>query len=120
MAEAKLTPRQREIKQRLDKGMQARAIAEDLGITRNAVYQQIQRGRRDGWLPADYTPTGLPMRERTPGYDTLARLLADNNSDADDGAEEHTAGALALVQELRRTRDEVGSIYRRLAAILPN
>lgn len=120
MATARLTPRQREIKDRLDKGMQAREIANELGITRNAVYQTIQRGRKLGWLPPDYTPTGLPMREtRTPGYDVLARLIADNDND-ESVDEERVAGALALMQELRRTRDELGSIYRRLAEILPN
>lgn len=119
MAEAtRLTSRQRDIKERLDKGMQAREIANDLGITRNAVYQQIQRGRKLGWLPADYTPTGLPMRER-PGYDTLARLLASDDTTTN-GDGEQVAGQLALVQELRRTRDELGTIYRRLASILPN
>lgn len=119
MAEAtRLTPRQRDIKERLDKGMQAREIAAELDITRNAVYQQIQRGRKQGWLPADYTPTGQPMRER-PGYDTLARLLAEADSNGT-GNNDELAGKLALVQELRRTRDEIGSIYRRLASILPN
>jgi len=96
MAEAtRLTPRQKAIKERLDKGMQAREIAADLEITRNAVYQQIQRGRRQGWLPADYTPTGQPMRER-PGYDTLARLLATESDANGDG--EQVAGQLAIVQ----------------------
>lgn len=114
---ARLTPRQREIKERLDKGMQAREIAKDLGITRNAIYQAIQRGRRDGWLPPDYTPTGLPMRQlRTPGYDVLSRLIADNNSTDD----ERAAGQLALAQELCRTKEELGQIYRRLAAICPD
>jgi len=105
-----LTDRQQEVKSRLDKGMGAREIAEDLGITRNAVYQQIQRLRRDGVVPPDYTPTGLPMRERQ-GGDALTRLLTDDTNG------EH-AGTLALVQELRRTRDELNTITRRLTSIL--
>src|SRR5437868_1597307 len=110
---AQLTDRQRTIKSRLDEGKGARQIAEELGITRNAVYQQIQRLRRDGVVPPDYTPTGAPVREQaSPGMETLARLL-NNGSDDEPAAQ---AGVLALVQELARTRDELDAIARRISA----
>jgi transposase len=112
-----MTARQRAIKQRLDQGMGAREIAEELGITRNAVYQQIQRLRRHGVLEPHYTPTGLPIRETaTPGEDALKRLLAESEDEASETA---AAGAMALVAELKRTRDELDAISRRLSAILP-
>ena len=112
-----LTDRQREIKIRLDRGMGARDIADDLGITRNAVYQQIQRLRRSGALEPDYTPTGLPAREhRMPGEQVLRRLLTESEDDVSDSA---AAGALALVAEIERTRNELDAISRRLSALLP-
>lgn len=114
-----LTERQQAIKSRLDEGKGAREIAEDLGITRNAVYQQIQRLRRHGVVPPDYTPTGVPTREqRPPGVETLARLLSTDTEDGTD-TDAAIAGAMALVQELQRTRDELDVITRRLSAIVP-
>jgi predicted ArsR family transcriptional regulator len=110
-----LTDRQREIKTRLDQGMGAREIAEDLGITRNAVYQQIQRLRRYGVLESSFTPTGAPRREQaSPGADALRELLSNGNHD-----ETHVAGTMALVSELRRTRDELAAIQRRISEIIP-
>lgn len=110
-----LTPRQREIKTLLDRGMGAREIANELGVSRNAVYQQIQRLRKNGILDSNYTPTGLPPREAQPGAELLARLVMDGS----DGDATHVAGALALVEELRRTRDELDLIARRLSSIVP-
>lgn len=115
MIVAQLTERQREIKTRLDAGMQAREIAQDLGITRNAVYQQIQRMRNNGVLSHDYTPTGQPTREQRPGMEALAKLIGDGVSDD----ETQVAGTLALVQELRRTRDDLDAIAQRISSIIP-
>jgi len=53
-----LTTRQSEIKDLLDEGLDARSIADRLGITRNAVYQQINALKKKGALTADYTPSG--------------------------------------------------------------
>lgn len=121
-----MTDRQQQIKDRLDKGMTAREAAADLGISRNAVYQQIQRMRRNGTLDADYTPTGQPVREldpRLPGADAMTRLLATvdrtgNHHDLDPD-DANTAGALALLSELKRTRDELDTIARRLSRVVP-
>lgn len=60
-----LTPRQREIKERLDKKMTAREIGDELGISRNAVYQQIQALRRKGALDRMFTPSGQYPREQS-------------------------------------------------------
>lgn len=57
-----LTKRQQEIKDMLEQDMSAQEIAADLGITRNAVYQQIAALRRKGSLAANFTPSGAPTR----------------------------------------------------------
>lgn len=110
-----LTDRQRAVKARLDQGMSARQIAEELGITRNAVYQQIQRLRRFGILEKGFTASGLPAREQQPGRDMLANLLQDST----EHERVEAAGTLALVNELRRTRDSLDAITRRLSSIVP-
>jgi DNA-binding CsgD family transcriptional regulator len=58
----RLTKRQHEVLERLELGMGARQIARDIGITRNAVYQHIERLRRQGALSATFTPSGQPPR----------------------------------------------------------
>jgi transposase-like protein len=57
-----LTKRQREVLERLEQGYGAKQIAHDLGITRNAVYQHIERLRRQGAVAETYTPSGQPPR----------------------------------------------------------
>lgn len=115
---AQLTDRQREIKKRLDKGMGAREIAADLGISRNAVYQQIQRMRRYGELDPGFTPTGAPPRQQSPGKDVLMRLVG-----GDAGVNETDTvaitGALALVNELQYTRDQLSALLAHLNSFLP-
>jgi DNA-binding CsgD family transcriptional regulator len=55
-----LTKRQTEVLERLEQGIAVKRIARDLGVTRNAVYQTIERLRRQGALPETYTPSGQP------------------------------------------------------------
>ena len=62
MIDSKLTKRQHEILERLEQGMPVKKIATDLGVSRNAVYLQIERLRRNGTLPETYTPSGQPPR----------------------------------------------------------
>ncbi len=62
MNEQSLTKRQHEILERLEQGRTAKEIATDIGVSRNAVYLQIERLRRNGTLPVDYTPSGQPPR----------------------------------------------------------
>jgi DNA-binding transcriptional MocR family regulator len=62
----KLTKRQHEILERLEQGMPVKQIATDLGVSRNAVYLQIERLRNRGVLPAGFTPSGQPPRATTP------------------------------------------------------
>jgi len=70
------TDRQAEILALLNEGMKARAIGEKLGISRNAVYQQIQALKRKGMLDAAYTPSG---EVRTPaGNDGHAPIAAEH------------------------------------------
>ena len=59
---ARLTKRQQEVLDRLEQGMGAKEIATDIGVSRNAVYQHIERLRRQGALAQSYTPSGQPPR----------------------------------------------------------
>ena len=59
---ARLTKRQQEVLERLERGQGAKQIATDIGVSRNAVYQHIERLRRRGALAETYTPSGQPPR----------------------------------------------------------
>ena len=59
-----LTKRQREVLERLELGLGAKQIATDIGISRNAVYQTIERLRRQGAVAETYTPSGQPPRRQ--------------------------------------------------------
>ena len=48
--------RHQEVLERLETGTSVHHIATDLGITRGAVRQIIERLRADGSLPQDFTP----------------------------------------------------------------
>lgn len=66
MIDETLTKRQHEILERLEQGTPVKKIATDLGVSRNAVYLQIERLRDRGVLPRDYTPSGQPPRTQPP------------------------------------------------------
>lgn len=55
-----LTKRQTEVIERLEHGIPVKKIARDMGVTPAAVYQTIERLRRAGALPEQYTPSGQP------------------------------------------------------------
>jgi transposase-like protein len=119
-----LTKRQREVLQRLEQGYGAKQIARDLGVTRNAVYQHIERLRRQGALAETYTPSGQPPRSANvvgtvalapaavaPRESVLAKLRELSASGrADEGADYASAiesaiatgDAVALAYELGR------------------
>jgi transposase-like protein len=59
------TKRQQEVLERLDSGMTVQKIATDLGVTRNAVYQVIDRLRLQGAVPHDFTASGQLQRGAT-------------------------------------------------------
>jgi DNA-binding CsgD family transcriptional regulator len=69
---AELTKRQQEVLERLERGMGAKQIAHDIGVSRNAVYQHIERLRRQGALAESYTPSGQPPRRVEVGAVALA------------------------------------------------
>jgi transposase-like protein len=58
------TKRQHEVLERLESGAPVKKIAHDLGVTRNAIYQTIDRLRLQGAVPTDFTPSGQPQRGR--------------------------------------------------------
>ena len=140
---ADLTKRQQEVLDRLEQGMGAQQIATDIGVSRNAVYQHIERLRRQGALAETYTPSGQPPRRAEGGSVTpapgtppresaLARLREIGGDDAEyaeliEGA--IAAGdAVALGYELGRLdaagerglpADLVASALRRLGVLPP-
>jgi DNA-binding CsgD family transcriptional regulator len=59
---AGLTKRQTEVLERLEQGYPVKKIAKDIGVTRNAVYQHIDRLRRMGAVPETFTASGQPPR----------------------------------------------------------
>ena len=61
-AGGELTKRQAEVLERLELGYPVKKIATDIGVSRNAVYQTIERLRRAGAVPDAYTPSGQPPR----------------------------------------------------------
>ena len=66
MIDERLTKRQHEILERLEQDMPVKQIATDLGVSRNAIYLQIERLRNRGVLPQGYTPSGQPPRTAPP------------------------------------------------------
>jgi hypothetical protein len=66
MIDSTLTKRQHEILSRLEEGMPVKQIATDIGVSRNAVYLQIERLRNRGVLPQGFTPSGQPPRATPP------------------------------------------------------
>jgi DNA-binding CsgD family transcriptional regulator len=71
-APAGLTKRQREVLERLELGFPVKKIANDIGVTRNAVYQMIERLRRQGALPDTFTASGQPPRRLGAGAEAPA------------------------------------------------
>ncbi len=143
---ATLTKRQHEVLDRLEQGMGAKQIATDIGVSRNAVYQHIERLRRQGALAQTYTPSGQPPRRveagvpvapapTAPRESAIARLreLALAGADRDDPeyaeaieAAIASADAPGLAYELGRLdgrgegglpADLVESALRRLGAL---
>jgi DNA-binding CsgD family transcriptional regulator len=143
---ASLTKRQQEVLDRLEQGMGAKQIAADIGVSRNAVYQHIERLRRQGALAQSYTPSGQPPRRveaetavmpavTAPRASEVARLreLALAGADRDDPeygraieAAMSAQDAAALAYELGRLDaageaglpvDLVESALRRLGAL---
>jgi transposase-like protein len=96
-----LTKRQREVLERLEQGYNVKQISRDIGVTRAAVYQHIERLRRHGALAETYTPSGQPPR-RAPEVGSGAPAptgLAPRDS------------ALRRLRELARSGEEDGSAY---------
>ena len=69
-----LTKRQTEVIERLEFGMPVKKIAKDMGVTPAAVYQHIERLRRQGALPEEYTPSGQPSSAGAPAVGAAVQL----------------------------------------------
>lgn len=115
-----LTKRQREVLYRLELGMGAKQIANDIGVSRNAVYQVVERLRRRGALPEAYTPSGQPPRRS--GAIEVAGLhvpraapresgLAELRSLAAAGAEGEERGYAEAIEAAISSGDAVALAY---------
>ena len=96
-AAAGLTKRQREVLERLELGFTVKQIATDTGVSRAAVYQTIERLRRQGAVAEAFTPSGVPARATAgelpappaaaaPRQSRLPELRDLAGSDADEAA----------------------------------
>ena len=99
----RLTKRQQEVLDRLENGMAVKRIARDIGISRNAVYQHIERLRRQGALAPTYTPSGQPPRRVDPGPAAPARGTAPRESSLPELRELAHSGAGPGEPEYTRT-----------------
>jgi len=142
-----LTKRQREVLERLEMGLPVKKIATDTGVSPAAVYQTIERLRRQGAVPETFTPSGQPPRRLGSGSDapppgpaaiapresrlddlqSLAREGADDSTYAEAiGAAIASGDVAALAYELGRAEAEgrddmpaklVEAALRRLGAL---
>jgi predicted ArsR family transcriptional regulator len=98
---AELTKRQQEVLERLERGENVKQIATDIGVSRNAVYQHIERLRRQGVLAETYTPSGQPPRraELVGSVTRAAATVAPRES------------AVATLRELARAGDAGDHAY---------
>jgi transposase len=112
-----LTERQEQIKIHLENGMGARDVAEELGISRNAVYQQIQRMRRHGALPSNYTPSGQPTREGYGSINAQAARKGANELGKRSDLEGFVEAFMAKEQRREQLVRELEVIARRLTDI---
>jgi DNA-binding CsgD family transcriptional regulator len=99
---AELTKRQQEVLDRLASGQGAKQIATDIGVSRNAVYQHIERLRRQGALAEAYTPSGQPPRRPVVAAPTPAGTSTAPR-----------ASATAELRRLARSGDAGGAEYAR-------
>lgn len=116
-----MTPRQREVLQLLNDGLQPAQIATQLGVSRNAIYQQIHSLRKRGHLPAGWTPSGRPPRSedsQVPGVAVLQSLLSTETGVNDEDVSVITQSV--LIAELTRVRDVMSEQVRILNAYLPH
>jgi DNA-binding CsgD family transcriptional regulator len=88
---ARLTKRQQEVLERLERGQGAKQIARDIGVSRAAVYQHIERLRKQGALAESYTPSGQPPRR--PLEPAPARAAAPRDSAVAELRRQARAGA---------------------------
>jgi hypothetical protein len=103
LTKTELTKRQQEVLERLELGYPVKRIATDIGVSRNAVYQTIERLRRHGALPDAYTPSGQPpRRDPAVGAVVLGPATAPRES------------ALPRLREVGDERASGGSAYAAL------
>src|SRR3954453_21428095 len=99
--------------------MPVKQIARDIGVTRNAVYQHIERLRRQGALAETYTPSGQPPRgaaavesvARAPAAAPRESVLAKLRELAAAGQADEGAEYASAIETAIATGDAVGLAY---------
>lgn len=111
-----LTDRQAQVLERVKKGASAREIGEELGVSRNAIYQTIGRLRRDGYLEAADPRVAPASVDEHTFFDNIesfvqaskARLTAIDQRERELHAE---------LDELSGERDQIGDVMKRLEGV---
>lgn len=122
----KLTARQEQILELLlgDEHLGAREIAARLGVSRNAVYQQIAALKKKGAIPEGFTPTGEVrvqlgrtserehggVENQQVGAEELMRRLTGRVAPGPDNA------ALDVIRELVAMNKQLVDVVERLSA----
>jgi transposase-like protein len=118
-----LTKRQQEVLDRLERGMAVKEIARDIGVHRNAVYQHIERLRRQGAVAESYTASGQPPRRLEPGAGAVVGAAGPAVAPRDSGLPRlrelaHSGAATAgepeyahAIEAAIASRDAVGLAY---------
>lgn len=92
-----LTSRQSEVLRLLQEGHQIRAVADHMGITRNAVYDQIKTLKRKGALDQHWTATG---EIRAPAGSEHSREILDFVTGAGPIPNSGSSSALEVIRSL--------------------
>jgi transposase len=114
MQAQQLTERQREIVDRLEKGIGAREIGQQLGVSRNAVYQQIGKLRRMGVLDPDPNFRKGPSQETPATFaENVEQFVARSRARLDSITQEEEDHRKALDQ-LAAERVQIEDVIQRM------
>ncbi len=108
---ATLPPRTQEVLERVQQGESAASIADNLQTSRNAVYQQITKLRREGYLPPERgnaKASADSVKQAVEQFKTQLEIKLRNL----DAQEDQLKDELARVQ---RERDEAQAHLDRIA-----
>jgi len=100
-----MSERQQQVFDLLQQDVSARKIGEQLGISRNAVYQTITRLKKMGALPPDFKQSATP-EGTSPGRKLLSELTGGSNNDSDMDVAAPAAGGRPRSQQVQQRSEE--------------